>query len=228
MRRIYSLDMQNCGFPDPNDAERDGLIAFGGDLSPNRLLSAYSQGIFPWYSPGDPILWWSPDPRLVIFPKKLHISKSLKKEMRKKKYRVTIDQAFSSVITECAKIRLQNGEETWITEPMKQAYLQLHLLGFAHSVETWIDDKLIGGLYGVSIGRSFFGESMFSKKSNASKIALVALVKFLQAYDFDILDCQVSTDHLINMGAENISRDLFLKLLDKSLTHNTLCGRWNF
>jgi len=228
MRRIYSLDKENLGFPDPHYAETDGLIAFGGDLSPERLLSAYSQGIFPWYSPGDPILWWSPDPRLVLFPEKLHISKSLKKEIRKKKYFITMDQAFNDVIHECAQIRKQNGEETWITEAMTQAYMKLHQLGFAHSVETWLDNSLVGGLYGISLGRSFFGESMFSKKSNTSKIALVALVQFLKYFDFDIIDCQVSTNHLISMGAENIPRYSFLKLLDKSLMHKTLCGRWKY
>ncbi|MBF0449271.1 MAG: leucyl/phenylalanyl-tRNA--protein transferase [Candidatus Magnetomorum sp.] len=228
MRRIYSLDKQNCGFPDPNYAENDGLIAFGGDLSPKRLVSAYSQGIFPWFSPGDPILWWSPDPRLVLFPQKIHISKSLQKMIRKKYFQVTMDQAFTSVISECADIRTQKGEETWLTNEMKQAYIELYYLGIAHSVETWVDHQLVGGLYGVSLGRSFFGESMFSRYSNASKTALVALSAFVQSHQFDMIDCQVSSDHLISMGAETISRKKFLTLLDESLQHKTLCGRWIF
>jgi len=228
MRRIYSLDIQSIGFPDPNDAEHDGLIAFGGDLTPKRLISAYSQGIFPWFSPGDPILWWSPDPRLVLFPSKIHVSKSMKKIIKKNIFRVTMDQAFESVISECADIRIQNGEETWLTNEMKEAYTQLYHIGIAHSVEVWIDDALAGGLYGVSLGRTFFGESMFSKYSNASKVALLALSVFVNAYHFDMIDCQVPTNHLISMGAEKISRKHFLGMLHDSLQYKTLRGRWTF
>lgn len=226
MRRIYSLDSKHCGFPDPNDAEHDGLIAFGGDLTPKRLIAAYSQGIFPWYSPGDPILWWSPDPRLVLIPHKLHISKSLKKMIKKKHFQVTMDQAFSSVISECADIRIQNDEETWLSNEMKHAYTKLFHLGFAHSVEAWIGDQLAGGLYGISLGRTFFGESMFSKYSNASKFALVGLTIFVRHFHFDMIDCQVPTNHLISMGAEKIPRKNFLKMLNKSLLHKSLRGRW--
>jgi len=228
MRKLYSLNQKHCGFPDPNHADRDGLIAFGGDLSPKRILSAYSQGIFPWYSPGEPILWWSPDPRFVLFPQKFHISKSLSKVIQKSNYTVTMDQAFVSVIKECANTRIENGCGTWITDNMIQAYCQLYEMGFAHSVETWMDGQLIGGLYGISLGRMFSGESMFFRKSNASKIALVALITFARSYEFDFIDCQVTTTHLKNFGAENISRDIFLQLLKKSLEHEHLQGRWLF
>jgi leucyl/phenylalanyl-tRNA--protein transferase len=228
MRKLYSLDQKYCGFPNPNHAEKDGLIAFGGDLSPERILSAYSQGIFPWYSPGEPILWWSPDPRFVLFPLKFHISKSLSKVIQKSNYKVTMDQAFVSVIQECANIRIEKGCGTWITNKMIRAYCTLHEMGFAHSVETWMDGQLIGGLYGISLGRMFSGESMFFRKSNASKIALVALIAFARSYEFDFIDCQVATTHLKTFGAENIPRASFLQLLNKSLKHDHLQGRWLF
>jgi len=228
MRRLYSLDQTLCDFPDPKQAERDGLIAFGGDLSPKRLISAYSQGIFPWYSPGEPILWWSPDPRFVLFPDNLHISKSLSKVIQKEKYSITMDQAFTSVIQECANIRIENGCSTWITKRMIQAYSQLYEMGFAHSVETWMEGKLVGGLYGISLGRMFSGESMFHRESNASKVALVALVAFARLYQFDFIDCQVATKHLKNLGAENISRNYFFNILNKTLQHKHLQGRWVF
>jgi leucyl/phenylalanyl-tRNA--protein transferase len=226
MRRLYSLDQNYCGFPDPNHAQRDGLIAFGGDLSPKRILSAYSEGIFPWYSPGEPILWWSPDPRFVLFPQKFHISKSLSKTIRKANYIITMDQAFESVIQECAKIRIENGCGTWITNKMIQAYSKLYEMGYAHSVETWMDDQLAGGLYGLSLGRMFAGESMFFRKNNASKIAMVALVSFARSYNFDFIDCQLKTTHLKSLGAENIPRNVFLQLLKKTLEHDHLQGRW--
>jgi len=228
MRKLYSLDQKTFGFPDPNYAERDGLIAFGGDLTPKRILSAYSQGIFPWYSPGEPILWWSPDPRFVLFPQKFHISKSLSKTIRKGNYKITMDQAFESVINECANIRNETGCGTWITNEMTQAYIKLFEMGYAHSVETWMDDQLAGGLYGVSLGRMFAGESMFFRKTNASKIAMVALVSFSRSFNFDFIDCQFKTTHLKSLGAENIPRELFLQLLKKSLRHDHLRGRWVF
>jgi len=226
MRSLYSLNQDKIGFPDPNLAESDGLIAFGGDLSPKRILSAYSQGIFPWYSPGEPILWWSPDPRFVLFPHKLHISKSLSKLIQKETYQVTMDQAFSSVIRECASVREENNTGTWITSNMIQAYIRLYEMGFAHSVEVWMDGTLAGGLYGISLGRMFSGESMFFRKSNASKIALVALVNFVHSYQFDFIDCQVYTTHLKSLGAENIPRNEFLQLLHTTLKNQHLQGRW--
>lgn len=226
MRRIYSLDQKYYGFPDPNHAKRDGLIAFGGDLSPKRLLSAYSQGIFPWYSPGEPILWWSPDPRFLLFPHKFHISKSLSKAIRKMNFTITMDQAFEQVIQECANIRKENDSGTWITSNMIRAYSELFDMGFAHSIETWIDGELAGGLYGISLGRMFSGESMFFRKSNASKVALFALVAFARSYQFDFIDCQVYTSHLKSFGAENIPRNIFLQLLTKTLKHENLQGRW--
>jgi len=226
MRSLYSLDQKYYGFPDPNHAEKDGLIAFGGDLNPQRVLSAYSQGIFPWYSPGEPILWWSPDPRFILFPNKFHIPKSLSKTIRKTDFTITMDQAFVTVIHECADIRNKNGCGTWITSKMIQAYSKLYEMGFAHSVETWMDGELVGGLYGISLGRMFAGESMFFRKSNASKIALVALVTFVRSYQFDFIDCQMHTSHLKNFGAENIPRNDFLRLLSNSLKHDHLQGRW--
>ena len=228
MRRLYALDQKYYGFPDPNQAERDGLIAFGGDLCPERILSAYSQGIFPWYSPGDPILWWSPDPRFILFPQKFHISKSLSKIIRKSNYTITMDQAFKSVLQECAVIREESGCGTWITSNMIRAYSKLYEMGFAHSVETWMDGQLAGGLYGISLGRMFAGESMFFRKSNASKLALVALVSFARSYKFDFIDCQVDTSHLKTFGAENIPRNKFLQLLNKTLRHKHLQGRWTY
>ncbi|ETR73461.1 MAG: Leucyl/phenylalanyl-tRNA--protein transferase [Candidatus Magnetoglobus multicellularis str. Araruama] len=228
MRKVYSLDQNIFGFPDPNHAERDGLIAFGGDLSPERLLAAYSQGIFPWYSSGEPILWWSPDPRLILYPHKFHISKSLTKTIRKNNYQVTMDQAFDLVVSECANVRKDRGSETWITDEMMKAYHKLFEMGFAHSVETWMDNRLAGGLYGVSLGRMFFGESMFYRKANGSKIALVALVAFARAYEFDLIDCQMDTSHLRSLGAENIPRRDFLQLLEKTLKQDHLQGRWSF
>jgi leucyl/phenylalanyl-tRNA--protein transferase len=226
MRKIYSLDQKHIDFPDPQHAQRDGLIAFGGDLSPKRLLSAYSQGIFPWYNPGEPILWWSPDPRFILFPQKLHISKSLSKSIRKENYQITMDKDFSSVIQECAALRIENNTGTWITNNMMQAYIKLYEMGFAHSVEIWMDDALAGGLYGISLGRMFSGESMFHRKTNASKIALAALVDFARSYQFDFIDCQVQTGHLKSLGAENIPRTHFLELLNKSLKKQHLQGRW--
>lgn len=213
-------------FPHPNLARKDGLLAVGGDLSQKRLLLAYSMGIFPWYSEPEPILWWSPDPRLVLYPCEIKVSKSLKKILKNKIFSVTIDQAFNQVITSCARIRLQKNEGTWIDEDMIKAYCGLHESGFAHSVEAWYEGELAGGLYGVSLGRCFFGESMFTRISNASNVAFVFLAEYLKSLSFDIIDCQVSTEHLINFGAREIPRKDFLKQLEKSLEAPTKKGRW--
>ena len=213
-------------FPHPNLARKDGLLAVGGDLSQDRLLLAYSMGIFPWYSEPEPILWWSPDPRLVLYPCEIKVSKSLKKILKNKIFSVTIDQAFNQVITSCARIRLQKNEGTWIDEDMIKAYCGLHESGFAHSVEAWYEGELAGGLYGVSLGRCFFGESMFTRISNASNVAFVFLAEYLKSLSFDIIDCQVSTEHLINFGAREIPRKDFLKQLEKSLETPTKKGRW--
>jgi len=213
------------GFPPPHLAREDGVLAVGGDLSQNRLLLAYQMGIFPWFSDDEPIIWWSPDPRLVLFPKDIHVSKSLKKTIRKGVFRVTMDTAFSQVITSCADIRVQN-EGTWIVDDMIEAYCKLHESGFAHSVEAWCDGELVGGLYGISLGKCFFGESMFSHVSNASKVAFVRLVEYLDALSFDMIDCQVKTRHLMTFGACEIPRKHFLKQLAKSLKSPTKRGKW--
>ncbi|MEE4252833.1 MAG: leucyl/phenylalanyl-tRNA--protein transferase [Desulfuromusa sp.] len=205
----YQLDGE-LWFPPVEAAEDYGLLAVGGDLSPERLLLAYSLGIFPWYNPGEPILWWSPDPRCVLFPNSLHISRSLKRFMRKQLYRVSLNEHFSGVIYWCRRLRVgSDGSGTWITPEMKKAYIRLHQLGFAHSVECWDGDQLVGGLYGICIGRFFFGESMFSRSKNASKVVLVHLMAHLQKQGFALLDCQQTTDHLVSMGAEEISRKEF-------------------
>jgi leucyl/phenylalanyl-tRNA---protein transferase len=192
----------------------DGLLAVGGCLSTSRLLNAYRHGIFPWNSAEEPILWWSPDPRLVLFPEKLTISKSLSKTLRKLKYAVTIDRAFGEVVKACAQPR-KEGVGTWITEGIFQAYTELHHRGFAHSAEAWLNGNLVGGLYGVAIGRFFFGESMFFSETDASKVAFVSLVRQLKAWGYRAIDCQVSTEHLKSLGAQEISRDEFEKLLDQ-------------
>ena len=205
----YQLDEQ-LWFPPTGQAEDYGLLAVGGDLSADRLLLAYSLGIFPWYNPGEPILWWAPDPRCVLFPSELHISRSLKRFMRKQPFRVSFDENFAGVIYWCRRMRKElDGSGTWITSEMRQAYSRLHELGFAHSVECWQGDQLVGGIYGVSLGRCFFGESMFSRCDNASKVALVHLVAKLDELGFELLDCQQPNDHLFSLGAREIARQQF-------------------
>jgi leucyl/phenylalanyl-tRNA--protein transferase len=215
-------------FPSPDLASDDGLLAVGGDLSQKRLLVAYSMGIFPWYSKSEPILWWSPNPRLVLYPDELRVSKSLQKTIRKDVFQLTLDQAFEQVIVQCAKTRRQKNEGTWIVDDMITAYCKLHESGFAHSVEAWQDQRLVGGLYGVSLGKCFFGESMFTLITNASKVAFVALVEYLRSHFFDIVDCQVSTEHLMSFGAREIPRNQYLKQLKRSLTLPTQRGKWSF
>lgn len=213
-------DSDPARFPAPEYAllEPDGLLAAGGDLSPARLLNAYRQGIFPWYSEGEPILWWSPNPRAVLFIDQLNISRSLAKTLRREPFRVSLDTAFEQVVSACSESRVgKDGTEsgTWINEEMKQAYLTLHRIGFAHSVECWERDELVGGLYGVSMGKVFFGESMFMRRTDASKIALAHLVQQLRAWNFSLIDCQVHSNHLASLGAVDIPRDAFLNLLDR-------------
>jgi len=201
-------------FPPVNQAltDPDGLLAAGGCLSTQRLINAYKQGIFPWYGEDDPILWWSPNPRLVIFPEKLHISKSLQKTLRKQLYQVSFDSAFTQVIEACAAPR--KGEAgTWLSQEMQQAYKQLHHAGYAHSVETWHNNKLVGGLYGIALGKVFFGESMFHTKTDASKVAFVSLGQQLSTWGYQLIDCQVHTSHLSSLGAEEIKRNEFCDLL---------------
>ena len=210
-------------FPPPHLAEEGGLLAVGGDLSEERLLLAYSSGIFPWYSDDEPILWWSPDPRLVLYPNELNVSASLRKVLKKGTFHVTLDTAFPQIITACASIR----ESTWIVDDMIRAYCRLHESGYAHSVEVWQDGELAGGLYGVSLGRCFFGESMFSRRSNASKVALYHLVEHVKALHFDLIDCQVTSDHLLRLGAREIPRRQFLAEIKQSLKSPTLKGKWD-
>lgn len=209
-------------FPPPHLAEEGGLLAVGGDLSEERLLLAYSSGIFPWYSDDEPILWWSPDPRLVLYPNELNVSGSLRKVLKKQAFRVTLDTAFEQVITACASLR----ESTWIIDEMIQAYCRLHESGYAHSVEVWQEDELAGGLYGISLGRCFFGESMFSRRSNASKVALYHLVEHVKPLHFDLIDCQVTSEHLLSLGAREIPRRQFLAEVKQSLKSHTLMGKW--
>ncbi|MDR9437109.1 MAG: leucyl/phenylalanyl-tRNA--protein transferase [Thiohalophilus sp.] len=202
-------------FPDVEEALRDpdGLLALGGDLSTSRLLAAYRHGIFPWYSDEQPILWWSPDPRSVLFPDALKISRSLRKNLKKGQFRITFDTAFAEVMQQCALPR-RDGLGTWITDEMQRAYRHFHEAGHAHSVEAWYDDELVGGLYGVALGKVFFGESMFTHMSDASKIAFVTLVAHLRAWQFQLVDCQVETEHLNSLGAQNIPRREFTRYLD--------------
>jgi leucyl/phenylalanyl-tRNA--protein transferase len=215
-------------FPPPHLASEDGLLAVGGDLSQKRLLLAYRMGIFPWFSNNEPILWWSPDPRLVLYPHEIKISKTLKKIIKKEVFKVTMDLAFNEVINQCAQVRMKKNQGTWIIEDIIEAYCQLHESGFAHSVEVWRQGELAGGLYGVSLGKCFFGESMFTLVSNASNVGLVKFVEHLKELSFDMIDCQVTTEHLIRFGAREITRTLFLKQLEKSLTAPTQKGKWEY
>ena len=202
-------------FPNPRDAWEDnnGLIAVGGDLTVERLILAYQHGIFPWYSDNDPILWWSPNPRTVLYLDELKVSRSLAKSIRNKGYQVFLNRDFESVIHACAQSRMKE-EGTWITSDMVQAYVNLHSLGLAHCVSVYSDQELVGGLYGPSLGRFFFGESMFSKKTDASKVALYHLVNYLKSRDFELIDCQLSNPHLTSLGARDINRDKFLDILE--------------
>ena len=213
-------------FPPVETSTPEGIVAVGGNLSPGMLLSAYSQGLFPWYSEEDPILWWSPDPRCVILPNEIHISKSMKKLLKKNRFSVSLDTCFSEVISACKEIPRKNQDGTWITDEMRDAYLELHRLGFAHSLEVWRERSIAGGIYGVSLGRTFFGESMFSRISNASKLALIQLMEFLSKMEFDLFDCQVNSPHLETFGAKQIGREEFISRLNKSLETKTLRGSW--
>jgi leucyl/phenylalanyl-tRNA--protein transferase len=217
----------NTPFPPPESAliEPNGLLAVGGDLSPARLLDAYRRGIFPWYSDGDPILWWSPDPRMVLFPAELRIARSLAKTLRNREYEVRYDTAFEEVIERCAEPR-DGVPGTWITNEMRAAYSRLHALGWAHSAETWIEGTLAGGLYGVAIGRMFFGESMFTRSRDASKIALVDLVRKLRREGYGMIDCQMHTPHLASFGARLIPRTEFRRRLAELIDYGRPAGRW--
>jgi leucyl/phenylalanyl-tRNA--protein transferase len=220
------LDSSNR-FPPPATALREpnGLLAAGGDLSVTRLLAAYRQGIFPWFNAGEPILWWSPDPRMVLFPAELRVSRSLKKRLRLADYEIRVDSAFRQVMQACAEPR--KGHGTWITAPMIAAYTALHEVGYAHSYETWIGGELAGGLYGVALGGAFFGESMFARATDASKIALAHLVGDLAARGFGLIDCQMATRHLASLGAREIPRADFIALLERYATLPVAVGKWS-
>lgn len=232
MTAPYLLDdVHKTIFPDIELAlhEPDGLLAVGGDLSVERLTSAYQQGIFPWYSEGQPILWWSPDPRMVLQPKNIKISRSLAKTIRKQEFNITFDKNFRAVITACSESRIEKGQqqdETWILDEMIEAYVKLHEAGFAHSVECWQNEKLVGGLYGVAIGKVFFGESMFSRVSDASKITFVNLAQQLERWDFKLIDCQVYTSHLESLGASMITRKDFLNILQQYAINTASNTTW--
>ncbi|CAG1021267.1 Leucyl/phenylalanyl-tRNA--protein transferase [Patescibacteria group bacterium] len=217
MMRLTLLDPYTPQQPFPSVDQAldnpDGLLAVGGCLSTARLLNAYRQGIFPWYNPDEPILWWSPNPRLVLFPEHLNVSRSLRKTLRKQQFSVSFDTAFSAVLEGCAKPRLDD-KGTWLSPEMQAAYCELHRLGYAHSIETWLNDELVGGLYGVALGQVFFGESMFHTQTDASKVAFVYLVENLIEWGYQLVDCQVYTEHLVSLGAEEITRREFSKLLE--------------
>jgi leucyl/phenylalanyl-tRNA---protein transferase len=213
-------------FPPVHLANAEGLLAVGGDLSPERLLLSYQSGIFPWYSDGDPILWWAPDPRLILKPDEIIISRSLRKTMRKERFNVTIDTHFRHIINACAQTPRKSGPGTWITPEMASAYTRLHQMGYAHSFETWCEGQIVGGLYGVSLGRCFFGESMYATMANASKVALAALGAFARDKRFEFIDCQLPTDHLKSMGAREIPREDFMIRLTLALQYPSLKGRW--
>ena len=219
-------------FPPLSTALKDpsGLLAAGADLSPERLIQAYRQGIFPWFSNGDPILWWSPDPRMVLFPSELKVTRSLEKALRNREYEVRVDTRFGAVMSACAKAPREGQNGTWITDEMINAYCALHSQGLAHSVETWIDGELAGGLYGIALGQAFYGESMFARATDASKIAFVHLVRQLQRWQFGIIDCQMRTDHLTRFGAREIPRSEFSALLAKLVNCNNPVTKspWKF
>ena len=214
-------------FPSVEKASPEGIVAMEGNLSPGMLLSAYKQGIFPWYSEGEPILWWSPDPRMVLFPEKIHISKSMSRSLKRGRFSFSMDNHFKEVISSCGRIPRKHEDGTWITQEMKAAYTHLYELGWGHSVEVWEDNELVGGLYGLSMGSVFFGESMFSNKTDASKAAFIILAKVLGGLGFTIIDCQLYTPHLESLGAVKIDRKEYIELLNNGLKAKTHRGNWS-
>lgn len=222
---IYRL-FEEPIFPDPEEAEPDGLLAIGGDLSPQRLLTAYANGIFPWYAEDSPIMWWSTNPRLILLPQELHVPRSLKRVLNQGRFSFTMDTCFKEVISGCANTPRPDQDGTWIVDEMVEAYSLLHELGYAHSVETWMDGELVGGLYGISLGAAFFGESMFFQVPDASKAAFVILVHQLQKWGFSLIDCQQTTPHLLRFGAREVQRFRFLAMLRLALELPTREGHW--
>lgn len=213
----FPIDTKQYIFPDPKLAEDDGLVAYGGDLNPNRILSAYMSGIFPWYNSDDPILWWSPNPRFILNLDEFKVSKSLKKTIQKEIFEIKFDTNFTEIVKQCAKIPRKEQEGTWIQDEIIQAYTKIHKMGFAHSFEAYFEDKLVGGGYGLCIGDIFCGESMFSKKTDASKVALYYLVEHLKKQNFKLIDCQIPSPHLESLGAKKIEREEFLSLVEDAL-----------
>ena len=222
---VYRLT-RDLAFPDPHEAEPDGLLAVGGDLTAMRLVLAYSMGIFPWYSEGQPILWWSPDPRCVLDLDRFHVSRRLRRVLNQGKYRVSFDEDFRGVIRACASVERPGQQGTWITPEMEQAYVGLHEAGLAHSVECWLGADLVGGVYGIALGRGFFGESMFHRERDASKVAVARLVERLDGWDFHFIDAQVTTSHMLSLGAREVPRAAFLESLEGALGYPTRRGRW--
>jgi len=223
---VFYLSENKLAFPPPFLADQTGLLAVGGDLSVPRLIKAYSEGIFPWYNEDEPILWWSPDPRLVLFPENLHISKSLAKVIKKNVYEISVDRAFKDVITKCREVHTETKQGTWLVDEMVDAYVLLHEKGYAHSVEAWKEGLLVGGLYGVAIGKCFYGESLFSTADNSSKVAFAVFTKWLCKMGFDMIDCQVATKYLSSFGAKEIARKTFLGFLAKSIVKSGMPGSW--
>jgi leucyl/phenylalanyl-tRNA--protein transferase len=217
---------QNDLFPLIIGSKTGNVVAFGGDVKPERLLAAYKKGAFPWYNEGEAIQWWSPDPRFVLYPTELRISHSMKPLIKKRRFRVTVDTQFEAVVSACARIERHGALGTWITKDLHEGFVGLHDLGYAHSVEVWDGDVLVGGLYGMAIGRIFFGESMFARVSNASKYGFITLVRWLQTQGFDLIDCQQKTDHLGSLGARSIRRTQFMKLLDRCVLQEAKPRPW--
>lgn len=225
---IFWLDEAELIFPHPSLADTTGVLALGGDLRPERLLLAYQNGIFPWFNPGEEIMWWSPDPRFVLFPDELKVSRSMRPYFNQQKFGLTFDKDFTRVMQCCQTVdrRRQGQYGTWITNSMLEAYTRLHELGYAHSVEVWEDEALVGGLYGIALGKVFFGESMFSKRSNASKFGFISLVQRLKEYGFCLIDCQQETHHLGSLGARSIARAEFLDYLEVNKKEETDRALW--
>jgi leucyl/phenylalanyl-tRNA--protein transferase len=221
---IYLLN-EKISFP-PVDGAEDGIVAVGGDLSPERLLLAYRLGIFPWFNEEDPIIWHSPEERFVLLLDDLHISKSMRRVINSNTFQITYDEDFAFVIQQCANVKRKDEDGTWITKEMRDAYSELHYLGFAHSIEVWQDDIIVGGVYGVSLGKCFFAESMFHTATNASKFAIIKLVELLKQKDFHFVDAQVYTEHVETLGAKEIPRDKFIQLLQDGLQHESWIGKW--